>query len=108
HRAHIKKVLLPAQNRKDMEDVPKEPQRTMKFVFVDHIGQVLKEALGEPAPQPAPLVVTNGSKGKAARDEIKAKASKTRGNTNGVRASDKNAPKAAGKVRAKAKAKAKR
>ncbi len=45
HRAHIKKVILPAQNRKDMEDVPQEPQREMEFVFVEHVQEVFNEAL---------------------------------------------------------------
>ena len=53
HRAQIKKVILPAQNRKDMEDVPQEPQKDMKFVFVENVQQVFDEAL-----MPAtPLVV---------------------------------------------------
>ena len=27
HRAQITKIILPAQNKKDMEDVPEEPKR---------------------------------------------------------------------------------
>lgn len=45
HRAQMKKVLLPVQNRKDMEDVPPEPQRDMEIVFVDNVRQVFAEAL---------------------------------------------------------------
>ncbi len=45
HRAQIKKVILPAQNKKDMEDVPEEPKRDMKFVFVENVLQVFDEAL---------------------------------------------------------------
>lgn len=45
HRAQIKKIILPAQNKKDMEDVPEEPKREMEFVFVDNVLQVFKEAL---------------------------------------------------------------
>ncbi|QQS48718.1 MAG: endopeptidase La [Acidobacteriota bacterium] len=45
HRAHIKKVILPAQNRKDMEEVPEEPRKDLEFVFVDHVQQVFDEAL---------------------------------------------------------------
>jgi ATP-dependent Lon protease len=45
HRAQITKVLLPAQNKKDMEDVPEEPKRDMEFVFVENVQQVLNEAL---------------------------------------------------------------
>ncbi len=44
-RAHIDKVILPAQNRKDLEEVPKEAQRDLKFVFVEDVRQVFKEAL---------------------------------------------------------------
>jgi ATP-dependent Lon protease len=99
HRAHIKKVLLPAQNRKDMEDVPKEPQRTMKFVFVDHISQVLKEALGEIVVQAQAEVGANGAKLKA-RAIAPAVKPKTRVDDNGLRAAAK-----AAKAKAKAKAK---
>ncbi|MCW5967411.1 MAG: endopeptidase La [Blastocatellales bacterium] len=48
HRAQIQKVILPALNKKDMEEVPKEPQRDMQFVFADNIRQVLDEALMPP------------------------------------------------------------
>ena len=55
HRAKVEKVILPALNKKDMEDVPKEPQKDMTFIFVDDIRDVINEALlppildGEPA-----------------------------------------------------------
>lgn len=45
YRAQIKKIILPAQNKKDMEDVPQEPQRDMEFVFVEHVQQVFDHAL---------------------------------------------------------------
>jgi ATP-dependent Lon protease len=45
HRAKIKTVILPAMNKKDMEEVPKEPQREMKFVFAQNIREVLDVAL---------------------------------------------------------------
>jgi ATP-dependent Lon protease len=51
HRAQIEKIILPAQNRKDMEDVPKEPQRDLEFIFVDHVRQVFDVALAPPVPQ---------------------------------------------------------
>ena len=53
HRAKVEKVILPALNKKDMEDVPKEPQREMSFVFVDDIRDVLREALLPALPDPA-------------------------------------------------------
>ncbi len=48
HRAEIDKVILPILNKKDMEDVPKEAQRDMKFVFVENVREVFTEALLPP------------------------------------------------------------
>ncbi|MBO0800670.1 MAG: endopeptidase La, partial [Blastocatellia bacterium] len=62
HRAQIKKVILPSQNRKDMEEVPEEPQREMEFVFVEHVKEVFDIAL-MPPPPPLPPPSTNGKSG---------------------------------------------
>ncbi|MBO0721849.1 MAG: endopeptidase La, partial [Blastocatellia bacterium] len=62
HRAQIKKVILPSQNRKDMEEVPEEPQREMEFVFVEHVKEVFDIAL-MPPPPPMPPPSTNGKSG---------------------------------------------
>jgi ATP-dependent Lon protease len=53
HRAQIKKVILPVQNRKDMEEVPEEPQRQMEFIFVENVRQVFDIALMPAIPRPA-------------------------------------------------------
>ena len=45
HRAKLKTIILPSQNRKDMEDVPDEPKRDLKFHFVDNIREVFRIAL---------------------------------------------------------------
>jgi ATP-dependent Lon protease len=45
HRNKITTVILPATNRKDLEELPKEVAKEMNFVFVDHVRQVLKVAL---------------------------------------------------------------
>jgi ATP-dependent Lon protease len=52
HRAQITKILLPALNKKDMEDVPEEPKRDIEFVFVENVQQVLNEALLPAAEKP--------------------------------------------------------
>lgn len=49
HRAGIKTVLLPEENRKDLEDIPVNIQRKIKIHFVDHMDQVLAYALREAA-----------------------------------------------------------
>ena len=46
HRAGIRKVLLPARNRKDLEDVPKSVRDEVQFVFCERVEEVVREALG--------------------------------------------------------------
>ncbi len=45
HRANIKTVILPQDNKKDLEDIPKIVLKDLNFVFVDHMDKVLKTAL---------------------------------------------------------------
>ena len=47
HRAGIKTIILPSENKKDLEDIPSNIKRKLDFVFVDNIEQVLKRALKE-------------------------------------------------------------
>ena len=46
HRAGIRKVLLPARNRKDLEDVPQSVRNDVEFVFCERVDDVVREALG--------------------------------------------------------------
>lgn len=50
HRAGLKTVILPKDNKKDLEDVPKEVIRDLKFVFVEHMDEVLKLSLTKKLP----------------------------------------------------------
>lgn len=45
HRAGIKKIILSQDNKKDLEDVPANVKRKMEFVLVEHMDEVLPEAL---------------------------------------------------------------
>ncbi len=45
HRAGIKTVVMPMENKKDLEDIPKEVQKDLKFVFAKTMDDVLKIAL---------------------------------------------------------------
>ena len=45
HRAGIKKILLPEENKRDMVDVPDVVKKDVKFVFVHHMDEVLEQAL---------------------------------------------------------------
>lgn len=65
HRAGVKVVIAPADNEKDLEDIPDYVQKDLKFVFVKHVDEVLKIALIRPPkptapkriPTPAPVYV---------------------------------------------------
>lgn len=50
HRAGLKTIIMPKENRKDLEDVPKEVTSDLRFVFVSHMDEVLKVALTKPIP----------------------------------------------------------
>ncbi len=45
HRAGIKTIILPAWNRKDLEDIPKKVEQDIQFHFVDKMQDVLMLAL---------------------------------------------------------------
>ena len=44
-RAGIKTVLLPARNRKDLEDVPDSARKQVKFVWLEHVDDAVAAAL---------------------------------------------------------------
>jgi ATP-dependent Lon protease len=48
HRIGIKTIILPSQNEKDLEDIPKKVQKDIQFHFVDKMKDVLKIALDQP------------------------------------------------------------
>jgi ATP-dependent Lon protease len=45
HRGGIRTVVIPKENRKDLRDVPRRVLKSMRVVLVDHIDDVLREAL---------------------------------------------------------------
>ena len=45
HRAGIRSVILPRRNERDIEDVPEELRKQLRFVFVDDASEVLQHAL---------------------------------------------------------------
>ncbi len=48
HRAGIRTVILPKNNKKDLEDIPKSVQTDLKFHFVEHMDEVLRHAMVKP------------------------------------------------------------
>ena len=51
HRAGLKTIILPKENKKDLEDVPKEVLKDLTFKFVSHMDEVLEIALTKPLPK---------------------------------------------------------
>jgi ATP-dependent Lon protease len=45
HRGGIRTIICPKENDKDIKDIPKEVVKDLKIVFVDHVDQVLVNAL---------------------------------------------------------------
>lgn len=45
HRAGIKTIILPTENKKDLEEIPANVRNKLQFVFVDHMDEVLETAL---------------------------------------------------------------
>lgn len=45
HRGGIKTVIIPKENEKDLRDIPKEVLKDLKVILVDHVDQVLVNAL---------------------------------------------------------------
>ena len=45
HRAGIKKVLLPADNEQDIEELPSIVKEEVEFVLIKNVDDAIKEAL---------------------------------------------------------------
>ncbi len=48
HRAGIRKVLLPKDNEKDIQEIPDSVRNDLTFVPVGHMDEVLEQALVKP------------------------------------------------------------
>lgn len=48
HRAGLKTIIIPKENKKDLEDVPQEVLKDLKFVYVTHMDEVLPVFLTRP------------------------------------------------------------
>jgi ATP-dependent Lon protease len=45
HRGGIRIIIVPKENEKDLKDIPKEIMKDLKVILVDHVDQVLVNAL---------------------------------------------------------------
>ena len=44
-RAGVRKVILPARNRRDLEDIPQSTRRLLEFIWVERVSDALEAAL---------------------------------------------------------------
>lgn len=51
HRGGIKMIICPKENEKDLKDIPKEVLKELKVILVDHVDQVLINALDIKTPK---------------------------------------------------------
>ena len=51
-RAGIRTVMLPARNRKDLEDVPEEARERLQFVWLETVDDAARHALAPVDTQP--------------------------------------------------------
>ena len=54
HRAGLKTIIMPKDNERDLSDVPETVRSELRFVPVEHMDQVLAEAL---LPEPKPEII---------------------------------------------------
>jgi len=55
-RAGIRTVMLPAKNRKDLQDVPEGARERLQFVWLESVDDAARQALQATAPAPAAAV----------------------------------------------------
>ena len=53
HRAGIRTVLLPARNRKDLEDIPESVRRDVEFVWLEQVHEAIVRAIDGAVPKAA-------------------------------------------------------
>ena len=57
HRAGIKIVMFPVDNKKDLEEIPNNVKKHLELIPVEHMDQVLKIALRESKFSPEPAMI---------------------------------------------------
>ena len=50
HSAGIRRVMLPARNRRDYDDIPEIARKEMEFIWLERVEDAIDNALDPPAP----------------------------------------------------------
>ena len=70
HRAGIRRILLPARNEADVDDIPEDVKSELQIVFVSRINEVIDSALEVLVAQPPPpVLVSDAVRGGDLRDQ---------------------------------------
>ncbi len=65
HRNGLRTVILPKGNKRDLDDVPEEIQKALKFVFVETVEDVLNASLEKPKKPSKPAAKKKSTKAKS-------------------------------------------
>jgi len=86
-RAGITTIVIPERNRKDLEEIPKNIRKQLKFIFVKHMDDVLKVVFAKKTKKKAkpPARTPSKKSGDAGRARKTAKAAKPAGPGRGRR-----------------------
>jgi ATP-dependent Lon protease len=68
HRAGIRRILLPARNEADVDDIPEDVKNELQIVFVSNIADVLDAALEVLVANPPPSITGAGDSARGARE----------------------------------------
>ncbi|MDQ1728211.1 MAG: ATP-dependent Lon protease [Pyrinomonadaceae bacterium] len=61
HRAGIRRIMLPARNEADIEDLPEDTRQELQIVFVSRISEVIDAALEVLVANPPPPIISAAS-----------------------------------------------
>ncbi len=80
HRAGIRRIILPARNEADLEELPDDVRKELEITFATRIGEALDAALDKLASAPPPTAPSDGARESAPRpaepETVHAKAKK--------------------------------
>ncbi|MDP3485351.1 MAG: endopeptidase La [Methanobacteriaceae archaeon] len=61
HRAGINRIILPIDNKKDLDDVPDDVKAEIEFILVETVEDVIRETIDIELPKPLMLEMNTGS-----------------------------------------------
>jgi ATP-dependent Lon protease len=77
HRNKIETVVLPAQNRKDLDDLPAEVRENLRFVFAENVADLVTELFPSGAFDPKPKKRASAKRSKPGKPAEQSPAGKT-------------------------------